>query len=45
MREMAKIYARLINHNNYKYHTVFSARFIKLKEDDEVLDEIEFMFF
>ena len=40
-REMAKIYARLMNQYKIKYQTVFSARFYKLDEDDEILDEIE----
>ena len=39
---MSHIKARLINHKEYKYQTVFSARFDKQDEDDQVLDEIEF---
>ena len=41
-KEMATIYARWINQFKFKYQTVFSARFDKQNEDDQVLDEIEF---
>ena len=35
------IYARLINQYNFKYQTVFSARFDQQDEDGELLDETE----
>ena len=35
------IYARLINQYNFKYQTVFSARFDKQDEDYQLLDETE----
>ena len=35
------IYARLINQYKFKYQTVFSARFDKQDENDQVLDETE----
>ena len=41
MKELAMIYARLINQNKIKYQTVFSARFDKQDEDYQVLDETE----
>ena len=41
MREMSIIYARLINQYNFRCQTVFSARFDKQDEDDQVLDETE----
>ena len=41
MKELSAIYARLINHNKYKYQTVFSARFDQQDEDDQLLDETE----
>ena len=41
MREMAIIYARLINQYKFRYQTVFSARFDKQDEDNQVLDETE----
>ena len=39
---MANIYAEIINQCKFNYQTVFSARFDKQDEDDQVLDEIEF---
>ena len=42
VKQMANIYARLINQFKSKYKTVFLARFDKQDEDDQVLDEIEF---
>ena len=42
MKELAVIYARLINQNKFKYQTVFSARFDKQDEDNQVIDETEF---
>ena len=41
MKELAVIYARLINQYKFKYQTVFSARFHKQDEDGELLDETE----
>ena len=41
MKELAVIYARLINQYKFKYQTVFSARFDKQDEDGEILDETE----
>ena len=41
MKELAVIYARLINQYKFKYQTVFSARFDKPDEDGQLLDEIE----
>ena len=41
MKELAMIYARLINQYKIKYQTVFSARFDKQDEDYQLLDETE----
>ena len=41
MKELSVIYARSINQYKFKYHTVFSARFDKQNEDNQVLDETE----
>ena len=41
MKEVAVIYARLINQYKFNYQTVFSARFDKQDEDNRVLDETE----
>ena len=41
MKDLAVIYARLINQYKFKYQTVFSARFDKQDEDGQLLDEIE----
>ena len=41
MREMAIIYARLINQYKFRYQTVFLARFDKQNEDGLLLDETE----
>ena len=41
LKELAIIYARLINQYKFKYQTVFSARFDKQNEDGQLLDEIE----
>ena len=41
MKELAVIYARLLNQYKFKYQTVFSARFDKQDEDDQLLDETE----
>ena len=34
-KEMATIYARLINQYKYKYHIIFSASFYKINEEDQ----------
>ena len=41
LKEMATIYARLINQYKFKYHILFSARFYKINEEDQRSDEIE----
>ena len=41
MKELSVIYARLINQYKFKYQTVFSARFDKQDEDNQILDETE----
>ena len=41
MKELAAIYARLLNQYKFKYQTVFSARFYKQDEDGHLLDETE----
>ena len=41
MKELSVIYARLLNQYNFRYQTVFSARFDKQNEDNQVLDETE----
>ena len=41
MKELSVIYPRLINQYKFKYQTVFSARFDKQDENDQVLDETE----
>ena len=41
MKQLSVIYARLLNQYKFKYQTVFSARFDKQDEDNQVLDEIE----
>ena len=41
LKELAVIYARLINQYKFKYQTVFSARFDEQGEDGQLLDEIE----
>ena len=38
---MAIIYARLINQYKFNYQTVFSERFDKQDENNQVLDETE----
>ena len=42
LKELSVIYARLINQYKFRYQTVFSARFVKQDEDDQLLDETEF---
>ena len=41
MKELAVIYARLINQYKFRYQTVFSARFDKQDEENQLLDETE----
>ena len=41
MKELAMIYARLLNQNKFKYQTVFSARFDQQDEDSQLLEETE----
>ena len=41
MKKLSIIYARLMNQYKFKYQTVFSARFDKQNEDNQVLDETE----
>ena len=41
MIELSVIYARLINQHKFRYQTVFSARFDKKNEDNQVVDETE----
>ena len=41
IKEISFICARLINQYKFKYQTVFSARFDKQDEDNQVLDETE----
>ena len=35
-KEMAIIYARLINQYKFEYHTIFSASFYKINEEDQM---------
>ena len=41
VKELSVIYARLINHYKFKYHTFFSASFYKINEEDQRYNEIE----
>ena len=41
MKKLSIIYARLKNQYKFRYQTVFSARFDKQNEDNQVLDETE----
>ena len=41
MKGLFVVYARVINRYKFKYQTVFSARFDKQDEDNQVLDETE----
>ena len=41
MKELSVIYARLINQYIFRYQTVFSARFDKQNEDNQVLNKTE----
>ena len=42
---MSVIYARLLNQYKFKNQTVFLARFDKQNEDNQVVDETEFINF
>ena len=41
VKELSAIYARLINQYKFKYHTLFSASFYKINEEDQRSNEIE----
>ena len=41
VKELSVIYGRLINQYKYKYHTLFSASFYKINEEDQRDNEIE----
>ena len=41
IEELSVIYARLINQYKFKYHTLFSASFYKINEEDQRDNEIE----
>ena len=41
LKEMATIYARLINQYKFRYHILFSASFYKINEEDQRSDEID----
>ena len=41
VKELSFIYARLINQYKFKYHTLFSASFYKINEEDQSNSEIE----
>ena len=41
-KELSVIYARLKNQYKFKYHTLFSASFRKINEEDQRYNEIEF---
>ena len=41
IKELSVIYARLINQNKFKIHTLFSASFYKINEEDQSENEIE----
>ena len=43
VKELSVIYARLKNHYKFRYQTVFSARFDKQDEKNQVLDETELL--
>ena len=40
-KELSVIYGRLVNQYKLKYHTLFSASFYKIKEEDQRNNEIE----
>ena len=41
IKQLSVIYARLINQYKFKYHTLFSASFYKIDEEDQRNNEIE----
>ena len=41
MKELSVIYARLINQYKFKHHTLFSASFYKINEEDQRHNEVE----
>ena len=41
--KLTLFYARLINQNNFRYQTVFSARIHKQYEDNQVIEETELL--
>ena len=41
VKELSVIYVRLINQYKFKYHTLFSASFYKINEEDQRYNEIE----
>ena len=41
VKELSVIYARLINQYKFKYHTLFSASFYKIDEEDQRNNHIE----
>ena len=41
IKELSIIYARLLNQYKFKYHTLFSATFYKINEEDQRNNEIE----
>ena len=43
-KEMATIYARLLNQYEFNCHILFSASFFKINEEDQRSDEIELFF-
>ena len=43
LEELATIYARLINQKKFNYHIINSASFYKINEEDQKIDEVEFI--
>ena len=41
LKEMATLYARLINQHKFRYHILFSASFYKINEEDQRSHETE----
>ena len=41
VKELSVIYAKLINQYKFKYHTLFSASFYKINEEDQRYNQIE----
>ena len=39
---MANFYAKIINHYRFEYHIIFLASFVKINDEDQISDEIEF---